>query len=147
MGVKHDGRGKVSRQMTDRFVRDLVKRPTAIHIGPDAMVREACKLMAEHGIGAVLVMRDAAIEGIFTERDALNRVLAEGRDPDETRVGAVMTPEPVTLTPEATAVDALRLMTQIGFRHLPIAEEGRVYGIISMRDFVGAELQQAGEDG
>ena len=133
--------------MTDRFVRDLIKRPTVIEIGPDAMVREACKLMAEHGIGAVLVMRDAAIEGIFTERDALNRVLAEGRDPDETRVGAVMTPEPVTLGPEATAVDALRLMTQIGFRHLPIVEQGRVYGIISMRDFVGAELQQAGEDG
>ncbi len=133
--------------MTDRFVRDLIKRPTAIHIGPDAMVREACTLMAEHGIGAVLVMRDETIEGIFTERDALNRVLAEGRDPDETRVGAVMTPEPVTLGPEATAVDALRLMTQIGFRHLPIVEQGRVYGIISMRDFVGAELQQAGDDG
>lgn len=98
--------------------------------------------MADQGVGAVLVMDGTALQGIFTERDALNRVLAEERDPDATRIAEVMTSDLVTLGPKATAVDALRLMTEIGFRHLPVVEEDHIYGIISLRDFIGAEFQQ-----
>ena len=128
--------------MTFRTIRQLVTRPQAVSLRPSATVAEACQVMRDHRIGAVLVVDDDRLEGIFTERDAVFRVLAEGLEPDQTRLDQVMTSELVTLGPEASAVDALRLMSEIGFRHLPIVEAGRVQGVISLRDFVGAELQQ-----
>ncbi len=130
--------------MTYRTIRDVIKRIKIVRIGGDASVGEACRAMTENRVGAILVMDGETLEGIFTERDALNRVLAEGRDPETTRVSEVMTRDPVTLAPDAAAIDALRLMSEIGFRHLPIIENNRVYGVISIRDFIGAELQQAG---
>jgi CBS domain-containing protein len=92
--------------------------------------------MSENHIGALLVMDEGRLAGIFTERDALNRVLAEGRDP-------------VTLGPHTAATLALDLMGETGFRHLPVVENDDVYGIISPRDFVGVELHLAakGADG
>jgi CBS domain-containing protein len=128
--------------MTFRTIRQLVTRPQAVSLPPGATVAEACRVMRDHRIGAVLVMDQDDLQGIFTERDAVYRVLAEGLDPGQTRLDQVMTRELVTLEPETAAVDALRLMSQIGFRHLPIVEAGRVQGVISLRDFVGAELQQ-----
>ncbi len=127
-----------------RSIRDVIKRLEVVRIASDASVREACKLMAEQRVGAVLVMDGEGLEGIFTERDALNQVLAEGLDADATLVAEVMTANPITLAPGAAAIDALRLMSEVGFRHIPIVEEGRVFGVISIRDFIGAELQQAG---
>ena len=132
--------------MTDRTVAQLIRRKEVVNLAGSVTVREACRVMAKHHIGAVVVMAEGVLEGIFTERDALNRVLAEGRDPDTTRLSEVMTRDVVTLGPEAAAVEALRLMSEIGFRHLPVVEQDRVYGIISLRDFVGAELQQVGEE-
>ena len=128
--------------MTYRTIRQLVTRSEAVSLPPGATVAEACRVMRDHRIGAVLVMDEDRLEGIFTERDAVFRVLAEGLDPDQTRLDQVMTREPMTLGPETAAVDALRLMSEIGFRHLPIVEAGQVHGVISLRDFVGAELQQ-----
>jgi CBS domain-containing protein len=128
--------------MAFRTIRQLVTRPQAVSLPPGATVAEACCMMRDHRIGAVLVMDQDDLQGIFTERDAVYRVLAEGLDPDQTRLDQVMTRELVTLEPETAAVDALRLMSQIGFRHLPIVEAGQVHGVISLRDFVGAELQQ-----
>jgi CBS domain-containing protein len=128
--------------MTFRTIRQLVTRPQAVSLPPGATVAEACRVMRDHRIGAVLVMDQDDLQGILTERDAVYRVLAEGLDPDQTRLDQVMTRELVTLEPETAAVDALRLMSQIGFRHLPIVEAGQVHGVISLRDFVGAELQQ-----
>ena len=130
--------------MTYRTIGDVIKRLEIVRIGGDASVREACRVMAETRVGAILVMDGDALEGIFTERDALNRVLAEGRDPDTTQVSEVMTRDPITLAPRAAAIDALRLMSEIGFRHVPIVEGKRVCGVVSIRDFIGAELQQAG---
>ncbi len=131
--------------MTYRTVEQLVKRSGVVTLPGTATVREASQLMTEHHIGAVLVMAEAQLEGIFTERDALSRVLAKQKDPDETPISEVMTRDLVTVEPQTTAVDALRLMNEIGFRHLPIVEEGQVYGVISLRDFIGAEFQLAGE--
>ena len=128
--------------MAHREVGQLITRKEVVSLPGTATVREASRLMADRGVGAVLVMEGSALQGIFTERDALNRVLAEERDPSTTQLSDVMTRNLVTLGPSAAAVDGLRLMSEIGFRHLPVVEDGEVYGIISLRDFVGAEFQQ-----
>ncbi len=125
--------------MSQRSIAQLIKRQV-IHLTPSASVREAARLMSENHIGALLVMEEGRLAGIFTERDALNRVLAEGLDPDSTLLSEVMTRDPVTLSPQSAATQALRLMGEIGFRHLPVVEDDEVYGIISLRDFVGVEL-------
>ena len=132
--------------MSQRSIAQLIKRQV-IHLAPSASVREAAQLMSENHIGALLVMEEGRLAGIFTERDALNRVLAEGRDPDSTLLSEVMTRDPVTLSPQTAATQALRLMGEIGFRHLPVVEDDEVYGIISLRDFVGVELHLAAKQG
>ena len=131
--------------MSQRKVRDVIVRKEVIQLPAEASVRSASRLMAEQGIGAVLVMKGERIQGIFSERDALKRVLAENLNPDTTMLEDVMTREMVTLDPDAFAVDALRLMSQVGIRHLPIVEQERVVGMISLRDFIGAEFQFAGK--
>ncbi len=128
--------------MSQRSVVQLIKRQV-IHLAPSVSVREAARLMSENHIGALLVMDEGRLAGIFTERDALNRVLAEGRDPDSTPLSEVMTRDPVTVSPQTAAAQALRLIGEIGFRHLPVVEDDEVYGIISLRDFVGIELHLA----
>lgn len=130
--------------MQQRTIQSVIRRRGIVRLGSQATVREACRLMARHGIGAVLVMDSERIAGIFTERDALKQVLAEGRDPERTSVAEVMTHDVVTVGPDTWSLDALRLMSQVGIRHLPVVDHDRVIGIISLRDFVGAELQQAG---
>lgn len=131
--------------MSQRKVRDVIVRKTVIQLPADATVRAASRLMAEQGIGAVLVMEGERVRGIFSERDALRRVLAEDLDPDTTTLSDVMTRDLVTLDPDAWAVDALRLMSQVGIRHLPIVDHEKVIGMISLRDFIGAEFQLAGK--
>ena len=126
-----------------REVGQLITRKDIVCLPGSATVREASRLMADQGVGAVLIVEGSTLQGIFTERDALNRVLAAERDPDTTQLFEVMTEQLVTLGPSAAAVDALRLMNEIGFRHLPVVEDDHIYGIISLRDFIGAEFQQA----
>ena len=132
--------------MSQRKVRDVIVRKEVIQLPAEATVRSASRLMAEQGIGAVLVMEGENIQGIFSERDALKRVLAKDLDPDTTTLAEVMTREMVTLDPDAFAVDALRLMSQVGIRHLPIVDHEKVIGMISLRDFIGAEFQLAGKE-
>ncbi len=130
--------------MSQRSIAQLIKRQV-IHLAPSASVREAAQLMSENHIGALLVMDEGRLAGIFTERDALNRVLAEGRDPDSTPLSEVMTRDLVMLGPRAEATLALHVMGEVGFRHLPVVENDKVHGIISLRDFVGVELHLAAE--
>ena len=129
--------------MVHREVGQLITRKDIVCLPGSATVREASRLMADQRVGAVLIVEGSTLQGIFTERDALNRVLAAERDPDTTQLFEVMTEQLVTLGPSAAAVDALRLMNEIGFRHLPVVEDDHIYGIISLRDFIGAEFQQA----
>lgn len=131
--------------MSQRRVRDIIVRRDVVQLRADASVRSACKLMSEQGVGAVVIMDGEVIEGIFTERDALKRVLADGRDPDTTTLAEVMSRDMVKLAPDDWAVDALRLMSQVGIRHLLVVDQERLIGIISLRDFVGAEFQLAGK--
>ncbi|MEQ8495673.1 MAG: CBS domain-containing protein, partial [Gammaproteobacteria bacterium] len=95
-----------------------------------------------HGTGAILVLDDMNLVGIFTERDALYRVLADGLDPNTTTVGAVMTPDPTTVHPDSLFSSALEIMHVGRFRHVPVVDGGRPIGMVSSRDAMGAELEQ-----
>jgi len=103
-------------------------------VAPDTLVAECVRRMTARNIGALIVSDGAAIRGIFTERDALTRVLAEGLDPAQVRVEQVMTREPVTVAPDTTVDAAMALVTQRRFRHLPVVENGRLLAVVSSGD-------------
>jgi CBS domain-containing protein len=106
-------------------------------------VAEACRCMSDRRVGSVAVVDETGrLVGIFTGRDAVARVLAHGRDAATTPLAAVMTGNPRTLAPEQTAIDALRLMWDGGFRHLPLVRHGKVVGVVSRGDFKGLEVGQ-----
>lgn len=132
--------------MHRKVVPDVVNNQTVEHLPPDSTVRAAAVLMLEKRIGALLVMADGRLEGIFTERDALYRVMAESRDPDATPVSEVMTANPDCIAPDCSAIEALRMMERGGYRHLPIVAAGTVVGIVSRRDFFGSEKQRVEDD-
>jgi CBS domain-containing protein len=95
--------------------------------------------MRKHNVGAVLIIDEMALMGIITVNDMTYRVIAEGLDPEKTLLGEIMTPNPDTVSSDTTAIDALRLMHDGDYRHLPISDGGRVLGLVSRRDFHGVE--------
>jgi CBS domain-containing protein len=102
--------------------------------------------MCERRIGSVLVTDEHRhLRGIFTGRDAV-RVLSEGRDASKTLLNQVMTPDPVTIGPRSRAIDALRAMSDGGFRHVPVLDGDRIWGVVSRSDFSGAEIEQLEEE-
>jgi CBS domain-containing protein len=130
-----------------RKISDLVRNQNPLTLPPSASVMEAALHMRERGVGAVLVTEGPKkLVGIFTGRDAVARVLAEGKSPAETTLFQVMTPNPNTMTPRHNAIEALRLMQDARCRHLPIVEQGRVVGIVSRGDFRGLELDRLDEE-
>ncbi|MBW8269907.1 CBS domain-containing protein [Caldovatus aquaticus] len=132
--------------MHERRVGEIVRDQRPLMMGPDATVSEACAAMHKRRVGAVLVVEDGdRLVGIFTGRDAV-RCLAEGCDARRTKLRKVMTRDPVTLPPEATAVEALRLLSDCGFRHLPVCRDGRVRGIVSRYDFRATEHARLDEE-
>jgi len=96
--------------------------------------------MAAERVGSVMVVRDGRLAGIFTERDALFRVLAARRDPETTRIADVMTANPQTITPDRPLGHAMHMMNEGGFRHVPVVVDGRPVGMVSARDALGCEL-------
>lgn len=133
--------------MTQRHMADLIRDQRPLTLRPDASVQEACCAMRDRRVGAVLVT-DAAgrLLGIFTGRDSVARVLAEGRAAATTPLDAVMTRAPDAIAPDTTAVEALRLMQDGGYRHLPVVAGGRVVGIVSRGDFRGLEQARLDEE-
>ena len=130
-----------------RTVADIVGRGRVVQLPGTASVREAHVLMTRERVGAVVVTGpDGQLDGVFTERDALNQRLAEHLDVDTTPLSEVMTASPTTVSLDSLAVDALRLMRDGGFRHLPVVSRERVVGVISLRDFVGAEFAAIDEE-
>jgi CBS domain-containing protein len=126
---------------------DLVRNQHPVMLPPTATVLEAARQMRERNIGAVLVTeRERRLVGIFTGRDAVNRVLAQGKSAAQTVLGDVMTRDPECLTPEHSAIDALRLMQDARCRHLPILKDGDVVGIVSRGDFRGLEQDRLDEE-
>ncbi len=132
--------------MQRRIVPDLVNNQNLASLPPGASVRDAAKVMTERHIGAILIAVDGRLQGVFTERDVLTRVVMPGLDPDETALGGVMTPNPDTVGPDDTALEALRRMSERGYRHLPVVKDGRLIGIVSIRDLYAAVNSQLAED-
>jgi CBS domain-containing protein len=119
----------------------------AIHsVGPETTVTECVRLMTVSKIGALIVMHGERLVGIFTERDALNKVLAGGLDPGKTKVSEVMTKDPYCIPPTTTVRDAMKLITKRRFRHLPIVDNGKVLAVVSSGDLTRWLVQdQMGE--
>ncbi len=127
--------------MPHRRIQDVLRNQRLLHLEPTVTVREAAREMSLRHVAAVLVTEgEDRLDGIFTERDLLDRVVVPGLDPDATPLGKVMTANPATITPSQTVGEALQLMDAKGVRHLPVAVDGRVLGVVSMRDFVADEV-------
>ena len=132
--------------MIDRKLTNIVEDRKPLVLPEAATVQQACRSMWEQRAGAVLVVCDERrLTGIFTGRDAV-RTLAEGRNAEETTLAKAMTPNPITITPDHCAIDALREMSNRGFRHLPVVENGRICGVVSRADFSGMEIDQLDEE-
>jgi CBS domain-containing protein len=130
----------------NREMAEIIRNQKPLSLSPSATVQEACDHMHARKIGAVLVTNGKGeLIGIFTGRDAV-RVLAEGKDAHTTHLRQVMTKEPHHLPPRHTAIDALRLMRDGGFRHVPVVHEGLVIGIVSRGDFRGLEQDRLDEE-
>ena len=123
-------------------LRELVKDRKIYSIDAACSVLEAARLMMEHNIGALPVLRNGELAGMFSERDIMNRVVAVGRMPGHTAVSEVMTANPRAVSLDETMEECLFIMHEFGFRHLPIVEGKELKGLISLRDAV---LHQAGE--
>ncbi len=126
--------------MSIRSLRTMVARQDLVTAPKTATVREACRALRLHNVGAVLVVDGTRLTGIFTERDAVQRVLAADRDADSTRLADVMTAHPQTMHPDEPFVHALRAMHQGRFRHMPVVEFDRPLGVVSVRDALGEDL-------
>ena len=108
-----------------------------IGVAPGESVAVAARRMADHRIGALLVVEDGRLVGIFSERDVVARVVAEGRDPETTPVGEVCSKDVATVREDADPSTCARLIRDRGFRHLPVVDElGKPVGILSARDFL-----------
>jgi CBS domain-containing protein len=130
-----------------RKMSDLTRNQKPLVLPLHTTVREAAEHMRDRRVGAVLVVDDAArLMGIFTARDAVCRVLAQGKSPSETTLVEVMTADPDTIPSEHAAIEALRLMQDSHYRHLPIVNDGTVVGIVSRGDFRGSELDRLDEE-
>lgn len=130
----------------NRDMAEIIRNQTPLTLPPSATVQEACKCMYDRKVGAVLITSaKGQLEGIFTGRDAV-RILAEAKDAAKTHLRQVMTRDPCYLPPRYTAIDALRLMRDGGFRHVPVVHEGIVVGIVSRGDFRGLEQDRLDEE-
>jgi len=125
-------------------VRQLLgtKSPEIHAVAPQSAVIDAIRLMAEKGIGAVLVMDGARLAGILSERDYARKIVLRDRSSRDTPVAAIMTAELVTVTPTDTVEDCLQLVTERRIRHLPVVEDGAVLGVISIGDLVKSVIEQ-----
>ena len=121
----------------------LGRKPRDIHaVLPDAPVLEAIRKMAEHGIGALLVMQGDRLAGIVSERDYARKVILKGRSSADTPVRDIMTAQVHTVEPDASAQACMQIMTDRRIRHLPVVEAGRVVGMLSIGDLVRAVLAE-----
>lgn len=124
-----------------RSIRMIIEDQQIVSATADTTVFSAARLMKQHKTGAVMVVEAGRLVGIFTERDALFRVVADGRDAQHTQLSEVMTRSPQTLHPDKSFAEALHMMHTGGFRHVPVVEDGRPIGVVTARDALGPELE------
>lgn len=128
--------------MFDQPIRNIMEKKKFLTAPPETTVSNAAKLMAHKNVGAVLVVENERLVGIFSERDVVFRVIAQGLEAKTTTLTEVMTAAPKTLEPGKTYGHALLLMQENGFRHVPVVENGRPIGIVSSRNAMDPELEE-----
>jgi sigma-B regulation protein RsbU (phosphoserine phosphatase) len=120
---------------SELLVRDImVREPVAV--APETTIADAARLMGQHNIGAVVVARDSAVQGMFSERDLLRRASESRNEWDRIPIVRFMTPDPVTVAPHVPWADAMSIMDARRIRHLPVVEDGRLVGMLSVRDLL-----------
>lgn len=127
--------------MEPRKVREIIDGREPLTASATISVADAARLMKQRQVGAILVLEGGQLAGIFTERDALFRVVAEGHDPNLTPLAQVMTRHPKCIHPDKSFASALGMMHEGKFRHVPVVESGPPIGIVSARDAMGPELE------
>ncbi len=128
--------------MFDQPIRNIMEKKKFLTAPPETTVSNAAKLMAHKNVGAILVIEEERLVGIFSERDVVFRVIAQGLDAKTTKLTEVMTAEPKTLEPGKSYGHALLLMQENGFRHVPVVENGRPIGIVSSRNAMDPDLEE-----
>ncbi len=123
-------------------IRELLKDQPIFSVNSSDSVQQAAFYMMEHNVGAVPVIRGSQLVGVFSERDIVRRVLLQGRDWQKAVVSDVMTSDPLTVSPREDAQECMVLMKHHGFRHLPVCDDGRLVGFISMRDLLLHDLDE-----
>jgi CBS domain-containing protein len=125
-------------------VRHLLegKGKAVFAVGPEDPVLEAIRLMAEHHVGALLVMQGPELAGIVSERDYARKVILLGRSSSDTPVWQIMSTPVITVTPDATVDECMRTMTTHRIRHLPVLQAGLVVGVVSIGDLVKAMIEE-----
>ncbi len=128
--------------MFSQRIRTVMERAKLLTAPPDTTVSKAAKLMAKKNVGAVMVVDNERLVGIFTERDAVFRVIAKGRDTQTTLLADVMRAAPQTVDPDKSFGYALLMMHENGFRHVPVIENGKPIGIVSSRNALDPEMEE-----
>jgi CBS domain-containing protein len=121
----------------------LKHKGRVIHsVPPDAPVLEAIRLMAEHGVGALLVMQGEELQGVVSERDYARKVILKGRSSNETAVREIMSSPVLTVRADQSVHDCMRIMSEHRIRHLPVIDEQGVIGVLSIGDLVRAVVEE-----
>jgi CBS domain-containing protein len=124
-------------KVLDRVTMILAKKgPDIWSIPSDASVYSAVETMSDKGVGALLVIDDGHLVGVISERDYARKIILQGRSSKDTFVHEIMTPAPITVDPCATVHEAMQTMTENRFRHLPVVDNGKVLGVVSIGDLV-----------
>jgi CBS domain-containing protein len=128
--------------MPTRTIRSVISERKLHVVTSDATVLAAAQHMVAHHVAALPVLDKGVLVGMFTERDALSRVLVKGLDPANTPVAKVMSAHPVTVGADKTLLHALIMMADNGFRHMPFVDNGELVGVVSVRDALGPEMSE-----
>jgi CBS domain-containing protein len=128
------------------LISDLLRNQVPVFAEINQTVLEIAKLMVQHNIGAVPVLSDRQLVGIFSERDLMSRVVADGKDAARTKISEVMTEDPLTIAPNDNLDTCMTLMKRHGFRHLPVCNGREVKGVISLRDIMLHNLDEKDDE-
>ncbi|HEY4843757.1 MAG TPA: CBS domain-containing protein [Terriglobales bacterium] len=128
------------------LIRDLLRNQVPISVESHQTVLEVASLLVQHNIGAVPVLQDGELKGIFSERDLMSRVVVGGKDPARILVSQVMTEDPLTVAPNDSLETCMTLMKRHGFRHLPVCSGRELRGVVSLRDILLQNLDEKDDE-
>jgi CBS domain-containing protein len=125
---------------------DMFKGRELYFVGPEMTVAEAARYMTDRNVGAVCVLDEGRLVGVLSERDMMKRVIALKRDPSQTKVSEVMTPNPVVVAVSETHNNCVKTMQKAGIRHLPVVDGDKLVGLLSLRDLLQVDLDEKIEE-